>query len=1377
MASSDSFFKKDIKKITKITRKVFRWKSKRTDPQTPTEAISRAQPSAVPDADLAGHDAEETRLNHTTTPGANSDGQSGTQPIQNQTAPVAHVFAVPGANPIVQEGGQPAKNNTVPAAHDAGAPETSLVANSAEQTTANHRPPVAYNVVAPGADSAGRDQAQQTPGHATPVPQAAAAAPAAAAPHGTAAPQIGSAGHDGGQTTPSGLVAAAAPSSANAWSKSCWDKAFEALKESNREVYDDLQAIKDYKEATPDDVAESAEDKVKQLGGSPKSDADLQKWYTRRNLLKSVSRGMATMKDVIMPLAKLDPHGLTPVALGIAFGGIFALVQVTANDNEQYLFCLSAIVELRPMIARWIHYEARFMAHKEADVDDEVYADLERALIKLYQAILTFLAVMARYCAGSFIKRFAKALIPDLKDWNQQLGQITKKDSNCKSYGEILSGETSFLKDQKAILVWFSSDNPKVAHKKVLDKTKIHNQYQAAGQWVFETHAYQQWNKNAQKDDVSGVSATPVCLWLDGNIGTGKTTVMARVIQTAIDFPVPETVFSFYYFSKTDQEASSLTPVAFLRCLIRQLSWDAKTKALSAFSDETYKELKDERPNSSDLEQSECLELLSKLIGGKKCRIFIDGLDECTKPDDLLIALGYLQDKAHETPGSQLQFLISSRPHVNVERHFRSRQGYNTVIARLQMDRRDQHRQDSEGEEQRGHTEYEPDPDMAIFVVTEIEQKRRDMGGLPLFTASPLLVSRLIHILLERAGTMFRWVELQIELFTNQGKYSQSRQTIREKLDRLEKMDTRSGLPDLNILTEAYQEVYDLVKDPTARWRASLVYKMLLCAFADLSMEDLVEAIKSVTKQEDADEINSVYINEICSCFLTGDDTVHFAHASAQEFLEDLKDKHEDNAPLYAPEKRHVAAAFLCLKTIKQRGTWPTANDPTFLHARPPMDGFLWYSCYYWPFHCREIPPSIRRESPRSQDFKSISQYIADFESISQYIADFESISRYIADFMISSSFENWGKLIEFYGDEIPLNFIRSKGSLIDPRDVLFQGVRPSCGRPAQISPGLLIAVFDFYEVMDILTSMTPKQLIVPTDKNSMGETMPVIACEFGSHGTLRKLKHLFPDDFKKLCTKPETVGGHFVDCFLHRAVQSGSVETVSLLLDNGADVSDYVYSAQPEYFFGDSIRSLIVTGTTLHRAVSRNSADILDTLLKHAQKHLSEEELRKLLLTMDVDGRSALYLAIEKTELTEQRSDAVADLLLKYASSIGSLRPMLLVGFRDAGSALNLCAENFRFQHLDSVSKMLLVLLKHTSELSVEAKQELVSAVNWKEKTARDIAADYLREDQVAILDEEMAKIYGSTVVWNRDIASGEDARGSSDDEEWHYLWTMEQS
>ena len=358
-----------------------------------------------------------------------------------------------------------------------------------------------------------------------------------------------------------------------------------------------------------------------------------------------------------------------------------------------------------------------------------------------------------------------------------------------------------------------------------------------------------------------------------------------------------------------------------------------------------------------------------------------------------------------------------------------------------------------------------------------------------------------------------------------------------------------------------------------------------------------------------------------------------------------------------------------------------------------------------------------------------------------------------------------------FSSYQIPVKYIRSKGSFIDPNAFLDIGVSQSLIWADTNSPGLLIAVFDFYEVMDILTSTTLKQnLIVPTDENDHGETMPVIACEFGSHGTLHKLKLLFPDDFKKLCTKPERP---YEDGFLHRAIRSESVETVSLLLDNGADVSEYVDILFLDYHTDEFIRLRKFTGTTLHRAVNVNSAVILNILLEHAQKHLSKEELRKLLLATDAANRSALYLAIEKTGLTEQRSDAVADLLLKCASSIDSLRPMLLVGFQHAGSALNLCAERFRFQYLDSVSEMLLLLLKHTRELPVEAKQELVSAVTEGKRTAREIASD---EDEAAMLDEEIAKICGSTVVWNRDIASGEDARGSPDDEEWYRSWKKQQ-
>lgn len=183
----------------------------------------------------------------------------------------------------------------------------------------------------------------------------------------------------------------------------------------------------------------------------------------------------------------------------------------------------------------------------------------------------------------------------------------------------------------------------------------------------------------------------------------------------------------------------------------------------------------------------------------------------------------------------------------------------------------------------------------------------------------------------------------------------------------------------------------------------------------------------------------------------------------------------------------------------------------------------------------------------------------------------------------------------------------------------------------------------------------------------------------------------------------------------------------MSLLLDNGADVSEFITRRNRTRFF----RFEEAIGTTLHQAVIMDSAVILNVLLKHAQTHLSKEKLRKLLLALDRKNRSALYLTIEKRIMDERINDAVADLLLEYASSIDSLRPLLFIGFGLSGNALNLCAEGFKYLHVDN------------------------------------IAAYHQMEDRVAILNLKIAKILSNTVNCNPDIAFEKnelyDARGSS--------------
>ena len=253
------------------------------------------------------------------------------------------------------------------------------------------------------------------------------------------------------------------------------------------------------------------------------------------------------------------------------------------------------------------------------------------------------------------------------------------------------------------------------------------------------------------------------------------------------------------------------------------------------------------RGANGSLVQEECLDLLTQLSQGVHCRIYIDAIDECTDPDTVLATLKYMHQAASKVSNTQLQFLISGRPYNQLEKQFKYIQGYDRVVARLRI------------------SEHDPGLEMETFLLTELDTKRESSDHV-LFK-SPALVDRVVRVLLERAGSMFRWTELQIELFTH--KKVKPAEHIRRRLNSLEAKDTNAGLSDLEKLTETYQEVYDLEKDDTTQLRAILVYNLLLCAFAELSINDLVEALRNIAKPEDAKEIDADYINDICTCFIT----------------------------------------------------------------------------------------------------------------------------------------------------------------------------------------------------------------------------------------------------------------------------------------------------------------------------------------------------------------------------------------------------------------------------------------------------------------------------------------------------------------------------
>lgn len=134
---------------------------------------------------------------------------------------------------------------------DSPNPAPALGGDAAAESAANLTEPVAEPVPdptsAPGADSAAESafnlagQIAQSVSVPMPPHEADPAAESTA----------GLTGHDAEQATPVDQIATSAEGSHGASSRTpvtCWDRAFQKLQEMNKQVYDDLQAIADYKQ-------------------------------------------------------------------------------------------------------------------------------------------------------------------------------------------------------------------------------------------------------------------------------------------------------------------------------------------------------------------------------------------------------------------------------------------------------------------------------------------------------------------------------------------------------------------------------------------------------------------------------------------------------------------------------------------------------------------------------------------------------------------------------------------------------------------------------------------------------------------------------------------------------------------------------------------------------------------------------------------------------------------------------------------------------------------------------------------------------------------------------------------------------------------------
>ena len=433
-----------------------------------------------------------------------------------------------------------------------------------------------------------------------------------------------------------------------------------------------------------------------------------------------------------------------PIHVGIPWASTTVILRGALNDSAQNAAALEGLALIAPVIARYSEVEMIYL--RESDVT--LKNDFEKCLIELYTSILIYQISTACHCKRSTFTRFLRAL-PKMDDWDAMLRNVRVKDAACKAFTQIFDSRERRLTDTKLqnilsqqdekmetalkmlrngakdreweenlkILRWISEYIPGRDHHSILVDNKLGTDYAGSGQWLFDHPKYVEW---AASEDTESSS-----FWLCGSVGTGKTSIVSRVIESHLRNLDTEKNCQVAYFYCSRGEGRCLDPSTqprlVLSSLIRQMSWSPEGPYLSGPIQHVYDKWRGDRPETADFSLDECSDLLQELIAQRlRTIIIVDAIDECAEPYTILRCLHGLIHNATDL----LKLFVSSRSCIDVSVIFN-----------------DCYRVNIEGQD--------TSLDMYAYISNEVKEGKRLLDG-----KAPEIEDRLIETLIDHAQGM-----------------------------------------------------------------------------------------------------------------------------------------------------------------------------------------------------------------------------------------------------------------------------------------------------------------------------------------------------------------------------------------------------------------------------------------------------------------------------------------------------------------------------------------------------------------------------------------------------------------------------------------------
>ncbi|KAL8880552.1 MAG: hypothetical protein Q9198_002068 [Flavoplaca austrocitrina] len=569
------------------------------------------------------------------------------------------------------------------------------------------------------------------------------------------------------------------------------------------------------------------------------------------------------------------------------------------------------------------------------------------AIVRLYGAVLVYLAKAAKFYSRSTVGRRMKAVVQQVElSVVAYLEKIQSEERKVDELARLLDADylrqmSSFMEQEFLIIT--TSLNRLIKINTVFTKEEYERALAArvhgSCNWILEREEFRSWASPGNIDDVTRI------LWISGSAGFGKSVLCARLIHY-LRMDLGKKV-AYFFCSFVDEVKRQL------RSILRSWTMQMILQHEAALDVAKRSYLERQSPIATEQDLWHLFKRINAQIGG--CVFAVDGYDECTSeilnvksPATAISRAALLKSLVDSMKGSTCcLFLVSREDHDIRERLAATAlipEDYRVWKLRI--------------------TQQDTYDDVNTFSTALLEQRLPDK--------TKGLRKDLAASAAEKSEGMFLWVRLLHERLSP-GKNARQLQKLIS--------DTPIGL------NQAYERDLEAIHDLPAEEedRAFKILLWILHSLRPMTIQELTEALlvrldhdsTSYPLEDLPDAYDETYVNDqirrLCGSLIDikprdqhsdiADHAVQFVHFSVKEFLAKALERHCPptlGIVLSSVASTHGFLARLCLQYLCYDDFIQThVSTKEQFEERIGDFPFLRYASNAWYMHAsRQKPPS-----------------------------------------------------------------------------------------------------------------------------------------------------------------------------------------------------------------------------------------------------------------------------------------------------------------------------------------------------------------------------------------------------------------------------------